>query len=296
MANEILCVGDVLWDVFPHGRHLGGAAFNVACHLRALNHPVQFAGCVGDDALGRETLADMRRRGLSADLMQIDAGQPTGTVDVDLSNPQQPRYTINQPAAWDYLRPSDALKNAADSSAAIVYGTIIQRQEPSRSTVRSLLRGPALAVYDINLRPPFDVPDVIDASLGLAEVLKLNDHELTILSQRYGLPRDLRGATEALSKHFDLQTICVTRGADGAALLHDGGWYEHAGFKVDVVNTVGAGDASLAALLSKLLNGADPADALRYANAVGAFVATKDSATPALENDAIEKLLRNSSA
>jgi fructokinase len=297
MKDEILSVGEVLWDILPGGKCLGGAPFNVACHLHALGAPVAFASRVGRDDLGREILDECRRRGMPADLVQEDPALPTGRGEVTFPEPQSPKFVFLTPCAWDAIEATPALLARARSARAILMGTLAQRDPRSRATVRALCALPAFRVFDVNLRPPFDDRAVVEACLYGAKLLKLNDGELARFRGWFGLPKDEREAAAALAARFGCETVCVTRGERGAALWRGGEWREHPGYRVKAADPVGAGDAFLAALLSRLLDGGDLAEALRHANATGAFVASRPGATPPLDAAAIGALLaRDASA
>jgi fructokinase len=289
----VLCIGELLWDVFPNGRHLGGAPPNVAVHLRSLGIPSAVASRVGEDEAGVALRAQLAELGMTTDLIQTDPRHPTGLVTVDLSDPQSPRYTIEQPAAWDFIDRTPELAAAAAGSQAIVFGSLAQRNPISRSTIRSVLPDGALRIFDVNLRPPFDDRRIVEDSLRRSDLVKLNDLELAVMREWFGLPTDDREACKALCNNYGCGSICVTRAANGAALLHRGEWYEHAGCRVQAVDTVGAGDAFLAALIRGLLMGAEPQEALTVANGVGAYVATQPGATPPLDSEEISALIRS---
>jgi fructokinase len=289
---SLLCIGEVLWDVFPKARHLGGAPFNVACHLKALGRDVAFASRVGRDALGEEILAAVESHEISTQLIQVDAKLPTGVVNVTFPAPESPAYDIVRPSAWDAIEPAAALLDAASAADLLVFGTLAQREERSRQTIHEAIgRCPGTVVCDVNLRPPYDDAGVVESSLRRATVAKLNDDEVLKLAEWFTLPEDQRKAASALAHRFDLRTVCVTRGASGAALWHEGRWYEHPGYRVKVADAVGAGDAFLASLLSDLVGGlSDPAASLARANATGAYVASQPSATPPLDLRRIEEM------
>lgn len=277
----ILCVGEVLWDALPEGLFLGGALYNVARHLHALGQPVQLVSRVGDDTLGREILRRMRAAGLSTDLVQIDADHRTGFVEVRLDAEGVADYVIVEPVAWDAIATTKRLASRAETAQALVFGSLAQRSDVSRRTIQTLCDVTnGVTVYDVNLRPPYTSRDVVEASMRAADVVKLNDDELTTLRGWYDLPSTLTGGVETLGDRFDVATCCVTCGPDGAYLWHDGAWTYHAGFDVAVRDTVGAGDSFLAALLAGLLAGDAPDDVLRRANRLGAFVASRSGATP----------------
>jgi len=290
MPAEILCVGEVLWDALPAGLFLGGAPLNVACHLAAMGQSVAFASRVGEDELGREIGRRLVRRGMSTDLIQVDAKLETGFVIVELDEEGTPRFAIVEPSAWDAIAPEKELLDDAGAAGAIVFGSLAQRDERSRQTIQRLWETEATRVFDVNLRPPFDHRGVVEDSLKAAHLVKLNDDELARLCGWFGLPQSLQGGALALAQEFDCQTVCVTRGSDGAALWHGAAWIDHPGFRVDVIDTVGSGDAFLAALLTGLLREDDPADTLATANALGAYVATRPGATPTHDQEAIARI------
>lgn len=291
MSAEILSVGEVLWDVFPDGKFLGGAPFNVACHLHALGRRVAFASRVGRDELGTEIVSECRRRGMNHDLIQLDETLPTGRVDVTFPEPQSPRFVFLTPCAWDAIAATPDLQARARSAGAIIMGSLAQRDARSRATIRGLFGTARFRVLDVNLRPPFDDRRVIEDSLAGAGLVKLNDEELARLRTWFDLPRGDSEAAAALASRFGCETVCVTRGGHGAALWRDGEWIEHPGYSVKVADPVGAGDAFLAALLSRLLEGGPDPEALRFANAAGAFVASRRGATPPLDIPAIEAMM-----
>lgn len=290
MSDEILCVGEILWDALPDGLFLGGAPFNVASHLHALHQEVAFVSRVGDDRLGHEAVRRMRARGLETELMQIDDSLPTGFVQVALGGTGEPDYEILEPAAWDAITVGDPLAQHARHADALVYGSLAQRALTSRQTIRHLCEAEVLRVFDVNLRPPFVDPAVIDQSLNAADVVKCNDDELQRLQGWFDLPEDLESALGALASSFDCPAICVTAGDDGAWLWRDGNCSHHPGYAVDVEDTVGAGDAFLAALLTGLLDGEDGPTLLEYANRLGAFVASRSGALPSYPADAFREI------
>ncbi|MDB4912450.1 MAG: PfkB domain protein [Gemmatimonadetes bacterium] len=288
-GTEILCVGEILWDGLPEGLFLGGAPFNVACHLRATGAAVAMVSRVGNDRLGEEVLRRAARYGVGTDLIQVDDMLPTGFVRVTVDVAGTPAYEILQPSAWDDITLTSELAARAAHARALVFGTLAQRSTVSRTTIRRLWDTPALKVFDVNLRPPFEDRDIVRESLSRADVVKLAIAELDRLAAWFDLRGDLRRKTEALVATFDCSVVCVTRGKDGAVLLHDGVWTEHDGFTVEVRDTVGAGDAFLAVLLAGLLSGSDDASLLQHANLMGAYVATQYGAVPADQSVAVEQ-------
>ena len=280
-SPEILCVGEVLWDALPAGLFLGGAPFNVACHLRAAGVPATMVTRVGTDILGDEALRRLARYGIGTDLVQVDEVLPTGFVRVTVDEAGDPDYEIVEPAAWDAIAGSEALLRRAADARAVVYGSLAQRSVATRRTLEHLLETAALKVFDVNLRPPYDDREIVRRSLQRADVVKMNDAEMRRLAAWFDLPGDPRAMTAALGEAFSCHTVCVTRGAEGAALWREGRWTEHPGFEVEVRDTVGAGDAFLAVLLAGLLTGTEDRTLLRHANLIGAYVVTQFGAVPA---------------
>lgn len=291
MSRDILCVGEILWDALPDGLFLGGAPFNVACHLHALGETVAFASRVGDDVLGDEALRRLNARGLGADLVQVDDALPTGFVRVDLDATGEPDYEIVEPAAWDAIARTDALRQCADRAAALVFGSLAQRAAPSRETIQALCQSTdALRVFDINLRPPYVERAVIEHSLRAADLVKLNADELQRLRSWFGLPEDPAEALPALAAAFECAAVCVTGGEAGARLWTSEGQWQHPGYDVAVGDTVGAGDAFLSALLSGFLDGRDGDEVLDLANRLGAYVAARAGALPAYDFDGLDAI------
>lgn len=290
MSKKIICIGEVLWDVLPHGMFLGGAPFNVACHLNMLGEPVAMVSRVGPDEPGDRVLRRMKMMGLSTEHIQLDPAHDTGIVHVTLERGDHPVYDIVAPAAWDFIELPDALQSLAGQAAALVFGSLAQRSATSRNTIEQLRKLSKRNVFDVNLRPPYDRKEVVEASLRDAQVVKLNDTELRRMADWFGLPGDLQKAARALAEAFDCETVCITRGGNGAALWHRHTWSEHPGFSVPVKDTIGAGDAFLAALLSGLLADRPAEKILAFANAVGAFVAMHSGATPRLDLEEINRI------
>ncbi len=292
--NPILCIGEVLWDALPAGLFLGGAPFNVACHLHQLGQEATIASRVGADTLGLEAVRRIQARGMNDTCVQRDLTHRTGFVEVALDATGVPDYTIVEPVAWDCIEHTEALAEQAESARAIVFGSLAQRHSPSRETIPALWATGAPAVFDVNLRPPFVERAVVERSLQAASIVKMNDEELVQMTAWFDLPDVPPRAVSALADRFGIPTICVTRGAHGAVLWSEGAWTEHPGYAVNVADTVGAGDAFLAGLLAAYFDGSDAATLLDVAARLGAFVATQMGPTPQYESlDALPQPERN---
>lgn len=288
MTFKIVGIGEVLWDLLPSGAQIGGAPANFAYHAGALGAHASVITRVGPDKLGYDIRQDLARMGLPADLMQVDESAPTGTVTVDVDGDGIPRFVIRENVAWDYLRPSQAALKAVATADAVCFGTLAQRGEPSRSTIRALLRqapSSSLRVLDINLRQNFYSREVVEQSLGLANVLKLNDAELPMLAAMFNLSGDTREQIGSLANRFELSLVGLTRGPQGSLLYESGRWSECRAHPIRVKDTVGAGDAFTAALVMGLLQKLDLDRINVAANEVAQFVCSCSGATPPLPDE-----------
>jgi fructokinase len=296
MDWKIVCIGEFLWDALPAGLFLGGAPFNVGSHLHALNNDVTVVSRVGDDQLGTEALRRLQARGLSDECVQVDDTLPTGLARVDLTAPTDPDYEILKPVAWDAIAWSEALQRRADRAAALVFGSLAQRSPPARRTIQRLCKTDGLRVFDVNLRPPHVDRTVVEYSLRLADVVKLNAHELTQLCGWFGLANEPEPALADLASTFECSTVCVTWGHEGASLWQEGTYQTHPGHSVQVNDPVGAGDAFLAALLNGLLDRREGEALLDLANRLGAYVAAHSGAFPDYDASTLDDLSRLSLA
>ncbi|MBV8878326.1 MAG: carbohydrate kinase [Planctomycetaceae bacterium] len=283
---RIVAVGELLWDLLPDGRQLGGAPGNVAQHARSLGADVVLISRVGRDELGEAALARLEAAGLSTAGIQRDAEAPTGTAAVRVDRDGQPHFDLAADVAWDHLAAVDP--GPAD---AVYFGTLAQRAPTSRRTIRGLLDAGRLRVLDLNLRDPYWSEECIRTSLGLADVVKLSEHELDRCAALLGLSGRLRDRMEQLARRHSIDYLAVTRGERGSLIRSRGEWAEHPGLAVPIRDAVGAGDAFTAALLMGLLRG-DPLDRIsRHANDVAAYVCTQPGATPRLPESLRDKVL-----
>jgi fructokinase len=294
MRDTIVAVGEVLWDLLPAGPQLGGAPTNFILHASALGADARLVSRVGDDEPGREALARLRARGLPTDLVQVDRGASTGTVGVSLGPDNQPRFTIHENVAWDRLVAEDADLNAIAAADAVCFGSLSQRTAAGARAVRRLVsaaRPGALRIVDVNLRPPFVQREVVEASLGLANVLKLNDQELPVLAVMLGLGGGEREQLEGLLSRYSLRLIALTRGKEGSLLMAEEGCSEQPAVPVRVADTVGAGDAFTAAMTIGVLRGWPLDEVNREAAEVAAFVCTQPGGAPELPSELRDRFL-----
>lgn len=285
MTQNLIGIGELLWDLLPGGRQLGGAPANFAHHAHQLGAAAAVVSCVGDDPPGHEILELLRRRGIAIDAIAIHPTLPTGTVTVEVLPDGQPKFTIHEEVAWDHLSCGAAALEAVRGAAAVIFGTLAQRSAPSRQTIWQLLAAlppTALRVFDINLRQHYHSREVIEDGLSAADVLKLNDAEWAILSPLLGLAGTECDQLAQLAGEYGLALIAVTRGAGGSLLFADGQASDHPGFYTAVVDTVGAGDAFTACLTLGWLQRWELDRINRRANELAAFVCSQAGATPDL--------------
>lgn len=289
MNPKFRCVGlgEVLWDLLPAGRRLGGAPANFAYHASALGADARVVSRVGDDADGRALLARLAALGLPTDAIETDLAAPTGTVTVRLED-GHPHYTIHEHVAWDRLAGAPAARAAVAAADAVCFGTLAQRDPAARATIRTLLglvRPGALRVFDVNLRQHYHSPELIAESLQLATVLKVNETELPRLIELFGLPFAPLAALLTLAARFRLRAVVFTRGGAGSLACVDGAWAEAPARPVAVADTIGAGDSFTAAFTLGLLAGWPLPVILTRATDVAAFVCSQPGATPVLPTE-----------
>jgi fructokinase len=277
-------LGELIWDLLPTGKQLGGAPTNFAYVSHLLGAAAFVASRVGADELGREASARLTRLGLDASHLQHDATHPTGTVGVTLDAHGEPHFQMNEDSAWDYLEWTDEWAELAARTDAVCFGTLGQRAAQARAVIRQFLRhtrADALRLFDVNLRHSFFTPDMLAASLRQATVCKLNSDELARVAAMLALSAhgELDIARQLL-RIFDLQLVAVTRGARGSLLVTRDDMVAHAGLRVQVADTIGAGDAFAATLAHGLLRRAPLARLSAAANRMGAWLATQTGATP----------------
>jgi fructokinase len=282
----VVGIGEVLWDLFPNGKKMGGAPANFAYHARSLGAEARVVSRVGNDTLGREILAQLEAIGLSSQCISVDLAHPTGTVSVELTADGQPHYVIREAVAWDHLVADAAAFAAVSDADAVCFGSLAQRCAPARAAIRTLLaHAPrtALRIFDVNLRQDFFSKELIERSLEVANVLKLNETELPVLARLLGV----RGLTDRqqlaeLAERFALRLVAYTCGARGSILYDGTRWSEQAGRLVEVKDTVGAGDSLTAAVTMGMLAGRDLETIGERASDIAAYVCSCEGGTPPL--------------
>jgi fructokinase len=284
---NIVGLGEVLWDVLPSGKQLGGAPANFAYISDRLGNRGIVAGRVGVNTDGDEILQSLAHKGIDVSHIQKDAQHPTGTVKVQLEN-GQPSYEITETVAWDFLELNEDWRDLAKTCDAICFGTLAQRNAVSRQTIKEflkLVKPNCVRIFDINLRQNYYSPEIIKDSLNLANVVKLNHDELAELSKMFAISNsDEIEKAKRLCGKFKIKFLCLTRGGNGSLLLTEDKMSEHRGIKVEIADTIGAGDSFSAAMSHGILRGWDLDEINEFANKVGAFVASQTGAMPPFDN------------
>ena len=289
---KVTSFGEVLWDDFPSGKVLGGAPLNVLVRLQSFGVDTAIISRRGDDADGEELLRQIQAKNVNTDLLQVCKECDTSLVKVILDKCGSASYEIVYPCAWDRIVVEDAALQRVAESDAFVFGSLASRDEISRAALDKLMEKAKFKIFDVNLRKPHYDTDRLLATMKRADMLKLNDDELYELSAIYGSPyHSIEQNIAYLNRLTGAQTICVTLGGHGAILYKDDELYRHCGFRIKVADTVGSGDSFLAGLTYKLLNNAEPQEAITFACALGALVASRHGATPDISLQEIESFM-----
>jgi fructokinase len=288
----ILGIGELLWDMLPEGARLGGAPANFSVMAGRLGNHAAILSRVGRDDLGREAVHLLNPLPADTSFLQVDPMHETGRVTVSFSD-GQPAYAIHHPAAWDFMELSDEWVRLAERADAICFGSLAQRSIESRQTIQTLAAQASsrcIRIFDVNLRPPFYSSEVMQESLELATVCKMNDAEVAQVMALLGMPGEddtggeslRRGAERLLMEFPTLQLIAITCGGHGSLLVTRDEWHQHTGFPVKVADTIGAGDAFTAAMAHSLLRGAELPVVNEAGNRWGSWVASQSGAMPPL--------------
>jgi fructokinase len=300
--RQIVGIGELLWDLLPSGPRLGGTLTNFAvCCARLGNHAALISS-VGDDDHGRAARTILTQPHLDLQQLQQDEAHPTGTVEVSFSADNQPRYNIHHNVAWDFIRLTPGLLEVARDADAVCFGTLAQRHEVSRSTIQSFVeatRPVCLRVFDVNIRMPDCTPEVLHWSMAHATIIKLSDEEMpqafSLLNElepgKHPPPASPQAAAHVLLENFPgCRLVATTLGPHGSMLSTRESSFTHPGFPVDVVDTVGAGDAFTAGMIHAGLRGASLSQMAEVGDLCGSYVASQPGATPPLPPELIEQV------
>ena len=294
MNNTIVVgIGEALWDVLPEGKKIGGAPANFAYHVSQFGLDGRTVSAVGEDKLGTEILENFYEKKLYSMIERVP--YPTGTVQVELDAEGIPCYDIKEGVAWDNIPYTSALEGLAKQTSAVCFGSLAQRSVVSRETINKFLdampEGNTLKVFDINLRQGFYTKEILCNSIKRCNVLKINDEELVTVSRMFGYPGiDLQDECWILLAKYNLKMLILTCGVDGSYVFTPGNVSFVETPKVEVADTVGAGDSFTATFVAALLKGMPITEAHRLAVEVSAFVCTQNGAMPVIPDYLKERM------
>jgi fructokinase len=287
----VVGIGEVLWDMLPDGRQLGGAPANFAYHCHALGATGIVVSAVGEDKDGEEICARLTKLGVEIKYLNKTADYPTGTVSVELSQDGHASYTIHSPVAWDYIQWSESLAVLAKKCDAVCFGSLAQRNPVSRGTIRQFLELTShgcIRVFDVNIRQNYATEEIIRQSLKHANVLKLNDEELPVILKMLNIREtDESKIIEVLISRYGLTCVMLTKGAAGSVLYTKDEVSFCKSQDVSVVDTVGAGDSFTAAAVMGFLENKPLKELHQRASKIADYVCTQPGATPLLKQDLI---------
>lgn len=286
MNDVVVGMGEALWDVLPEGKKIGGAPANFAYHVSQFGLPSCVVSAVGNDALGKEITENFTSKGLNQLIAEVP--YPTGTVQVEIDQAGVPQYEIKENVAWDNIPYTPLLESLAKQTKAVCFGSLAQRNVVSRDTINQFLdampkNNDSLVVFDVNLRQGFYNKEILCNSMKRCNILKINDEELVTVSRMFGYPGiDLQDKCWILLGKYNLKMLILTCGINGSYVFTPGNVSFQPTPKVEVADTVGAGDSFTAAFIASLLKGKSVSEAHSLAVQTSAFVCTKKGAMPIL--------------
>ncbi len=287
MGKFVIGIGEALWDMLPEGKKLGGAPANFAYHASQFGLEGLAVSAIGHDALGEELVGQLEEHALPYHLARVD--YPTGTVQVTLDSQGVPQYEIKTGVAWDNIPYTKELADLAANCQAVCFGSLAQRSPVSRESIGLFLDAvpeDCLKVFDINLRQDFYNKEVLEASFRRCDILKINDEELVVMARLFNLPGlALEEKCRYLIKEYNLKMLILTCGVNGSYVFFDGGMSFLETPKVQVADTVGAGDSFTGAFVGSLLTGKSVTEAHETAVKVSAFVCTQSGAMPTIPDN-----------
>ncbi|MDV7698704.1 carbohydrate kinase [Chryseobacterium soli] len=292
---KVISFGEVLFDVFGEEKKIGGAPLNLALRTASYGFPVAMISAIGNDEDGSVILDYTKENALETDGIIVSPEYETGIVQVSLNERGSATYEIKFPSAWDFISVDEKIMDIVKEADVFFYGSLACRNEVSQKTLFSLLdsNDTMFKVFDVNLRKPFYTIQLLEKLMNRADFIKFNDEEILEIATGKGFESDnLESNIKFISEKTNTKAICVTLGKHGSILLWNNQLYRHEGYPVKVADTVGAGDSFLASLIAKLLSDQNPDEALNFASAVGALVASYSGANPKIESSEIARFLK----
>ena len=292
LKQQVVCFGEILWDILPGGALPGGAPMNVAYHLKKLGLEPAMITRIGLDDWGKKLVKLMEKNNISADFFQLDDILETGKVNATINQNNEVIYEILKPVAWDNIQWEDKLETLVCDADYFVFGSLATRSETTHNTLFKLLEIAPWKVLDINLRAPHYNRAIIEQLLYKINLLKLNQAELELITGRFTKYQSDKDRIQVLQDKFSIPNIVVTKGEKGSLFNCNGKIYSHPGYSIVVADTIGSGDSFLAALLAKLSAGDTPEEALSFACAMGALIAGYSGACPDYKIEEINELMK----
>ena len=292
--NKITCFGEVLWDVFPTHKKIGGAPLNVALRLHSFQNDVSIISCVGKDNNGKKILAFIEKHGVSTKYIQTTEKYKTSEVNVLIDEHNTISYEISSPCSWDFININKIIESLVKTSDAFIFGSLVSRNNQSEMTLKNLLSLSKFAVFDVNLRPPYYNINRLLYLMKAADFIKFNNDELLEICLNLGAKYNtIEDQIKFIGTTTNTNNVCVTKGSNGAILFYENAFFYNSGYAVKVSDTVGAGDSFLAALIDSLLKKHHPQKAIDIACAVGALVAQNKGANPNISKFEIDTILES---
>ena len=282
MKRLVVGLGEVLWDMLPEGRKIGGAPVNFAYHAGQFGIDTMAVSAIGNDKLGEDTIAEMNGKHLNHIFPSVP--YPTGSVQVSLDEKGVPAYDIKENVAWDNIPFTNEIESVARSCRAVCFGSLAQRNAVSRNTIRKFIESTpsgCIRIFDINLRQNFYTSNVIHDSLELCNILKINDEEIMLVSRMFNYDSsNIENVCRTIMEDFSLEMVILTCGTKGSYIFTKGGVSFMPTPKVNVADTVGAGDSFTGSFCAAILRGLPVAEAHKKAVEVSAYVCTQNGAIP----------------
>lgn len=289
--HPVVCFGEILWDILPNKITPGGAPMNVAYHLKKLGLEPGLITRVGLDNYGKKLIQLMEKEDISTEFFQMDFELDTGRVTMLPGEGDDIHYDIVKPVAWDNIQWDNGFIPLLADSSYFIFGSISTRCEASRSVLYRLLEIAPFKVLDINLRPPHYSRPILEKLMMDVDMLKLNLGELELLTGWFSDYRSENDRIHALQDRFHIPAIVLTKGSQGSVMNFNGIVHAHPGFRVEVADTVGSGDAFLAGLLFSIAQGTSPPAAIEFASAMGALIASFSGSCPEYERADVRRLI-----
>lgn len=291
---DLVCFGELLWDNLPSGKVAGGAPFNIVNRATALGLKAEVITSVGSDPLGEELTELVASKGNSTKYIQKHPSLQTSVVNIEVGENGEPHYDIVYPVAWDDIKIDESVVSLVKGASSFVYSSLGLRDERSREALFQLLDAAQLKICDINLRDGHYTKETILRMIEKADILRANETELAMISSWLGLDHlDRKEQMQLLTERYNYKMVITTLGGEGAVCFKDGQWHVQPVFKVEVKDTVGAGDAFLASFIYSYLHQQPIANCMKFACAVGSITASKDGGTPSITPNEIEAMINS---